>query len=54
MLPILKLYALEGARDSTINPDPIDDKNIYDHDGLAFKVFFYADLLENQEKMIYV
>jgi hypothetical protein len=46
-LPIIKMFALEGAKESPLNPDKADCKNIYKHEGSVFKVYFYDDLLEN-------
>ncbi len=51
-LPIIKLFALEGAQQSPLNPDRGDNKNIYRHGEFIYKVYFYDELLENQQKLL--
>jgi hypothetical protein len=46
-LSFIKFLAYEGAKESPLNPDRSDCKNIYEHEGFIFKVYFYDDLLEN-------
>ena len=53
-MPIVKLFALERAKQSPLNPDKGDAKNIYDHEGAVFKVYFYDHLFADQRKLLYV
>ena len=53
-LSFIKLLAFEGAKESPLNPDRGDCKNIYEHEGFIFKVYFFDDMLENQSKLLYV
>lgn len=53
-IPLLKLLAYEGAVESPLKPVKQEGKNIYRHEGLIYKVFFYQDLLEDQSLQVNV